>query len=110
VYVGFFRGLCCKTRLLLGLRLVGEFLLWSLFRYRDAARARRELERKERHTRIKAINAELDERDKASAAKGATLQHSGWASANVGFIPFPTGRLPHPGPASDSTADRHSHI
>jgi hypothetical protein len=27
--------------------------------------------------------------------KGATLQHPGWAGANIGFMPFPTGQRSH---------------
>jgi hypothetical protein len=26
--------------------------------------------------------------------KGATIQHPGWGGADVGFLPFPVGRLP----------------
>ena len=33
------------------------------------------------------------ERCTAAATKGATLQHPGWAGANVGFMPFPVERF-----------------
>ena len=29
----------------------------------------------------------------ACGRKGATLQHPGWGGADVGFLPFPTGRV-----------------
>jgi hypothetical protein len=36
--------------------------------------------------------------------KGATLQHPGWAGANVGFIPFPVHKLLEPTPVTPALA------